>query len=274
MVIEDEKHNFDLFRECLSGPLIEQLAVRKPPRSKKKAAKGRDSHTTLEVPEGKREENIDEVEDCADFIDVHARSSSCLWPCSLITLQYIATEVFTSFPAELRTLSFSAVQQNPKVSEAYGNPLPASTADVLLQVIPPSVSDSLEAYALLPSLTDLPRLLLAITQEYVNVACSPPPVWSATRPSACEICERSWIPLTYHHLIPKQMHAKAIKRGWHERWRLNSVAWLCRACHSFVHRMASNEQLAKELWTVELLMEREDLQAWANWIGRVRWKSK
>ena len=78
MVIEDEKHNFDLFRECLSGPLLEQLAIRKTPRSKKKAAKGRDSRQILEVPEGKREEDNDDVEDCAEFIDVHARSSSCL----------------------------------------------------------------------------------------------------------------------------------------------------------------------------------------------------
>lgn len=257
MVIEEEKHNLDLFRECLSGPLIEKLVVKKPSKSKKKAAKGRHSHKTLEVPERNREEDIDDADDLADFID------------------YIATELFTSFPADLRTLSYSAAQQDPKISEAYDDPLPTSTADALLQGIPPSVNDSLEAYALLPSLTDLPRLLLPITQEFANVARSPPPpVWSATRASACEICERSWIPLTYHHLIPKQMHTKAIKRGWHEQWRLNSVAWLCRACHSFVHRMASNEELAKELWTIERLMEREDLQAWAKWIGRVRWKSR
>lgn len=256
MTLEDEEHNLSLFRECLSGTLIENLAAKNPYKSNKRAAKNRDSHNTFEVPEKKWEEDNDHVEDLAEFFD------------------YIATELFTSFPADLRTLSYSRTQQDCKLSEAYGDRLPISTADALLQIIPPSVSDSLEAYALLPSLTDLPRLLLAITQEYVNVARSPPQALSATRASACEICDRSWIPLTYHHLIPKQMHAKAIKRGWHEQWRLNSVAWLCRACHSFVHRMASNEELAKELWTVERLMEREESQAWAKWIGRVRWKSR
>ncbi len=122
--------------------------------------------------------------------------------------------------------------------------------------------------------SDLSKLLTPIFQDYVNNVTSPPPVWSATRASACEICDRSWIPLTYHHLVPKQIHAKAIKRGWHEEWRLNSVAWLCRACHSFVHRIAGNEELGKDYWSVERLTEREDVQNWAKWVGRVRWKAR
>lgn len=79
---------------------------------------------------------------------------------------------------------------------------------------------------------------------------------------------------TYHHLIPRQMHAKAVKRGWHKEWELNKVAWLCRACHSYVHKIATNEELARELYSIELLTEREDVQKWANWVGRVRWKSR
>ena len=134
--------------------------------------------------------------------------------------------------------------------------------------------DSLETYGILMDPSDLSKLLTPIFQDYVNNVTSPPPVWSATRASACEICDRSWIPLTYHHLVPKQIHAKAIKRGWHEEWRLNSVAWLCRACHSFVHRIAGNEELGKDYWSVERLTEREDVQNWAKWVGRVRWKAR
>lgn len=136
------------------------------------------------------------------------------------------------------------------------------------------MSDSLETYGILMDPSDLSKLLTPIFQDYVNNVTSPPPVWSATRASACEICDRSWIPLTYHHLVPKQIHAKAIKRGWHEEWRLNSVAWLCRACHSFVHRIASNEELGRDYWSVERLTEREDVQNWAKWVGRVRWKAR
>jgi hypothetical protein len=52
------------------------------------------------------------------------------------------------------------------------------------------------------------------------------------------------------------------------------VAWLCRACHSFVHRIARNEELARSWYSVELLESREDVQAWVSWVGRVRWKAR
>lgn len=70
------------------------------------------------------------------------------------------------------------------------------------------------------------------------------------------------------------MHAKAVKRGWHGEWELGKVAWLCRACHSFVHKIAGNEELAREYYSVELLLEREDVVKWAGWVGKVRWKAK
>ncbi|EDN09002.1 conserved hypothetical protein [Histoplasma mississippiense (nom. inval.)] len=38
--------------------------------------------------------------------------------------------------------------------------------------------------------------------------------------------------------------------------------------------MASNEELAKEWYTVELILQREDVQNWANWVARIRWKAK
>jgi hypothetical protein len=62
---------------------------------------------------------------------------------------------------------------------------------------------------------------------------------------------------------------------------LNRVAWLCRACHSFVHRMASNEELAKGYYTMELVRDggvqgerREMVDGWCKWVGGVRWKSR
>lgn len=110
--------------------------------------------------------------------------------------------------------------------------------------------------------------------EYTSSVTTGPPAWASTRADACEICERDWIPLSYHHLIPRGVHAKVVKKGWHDEWMLNSVAWLCRACHSFVHRMASNEELAREWFTVERICEREDVRDWAMWVGRVRWKAR
>ena len=152
--------------------------------------------------------------------------------------------------------------------------MPSTAVDIFITSVPPTVLDSLEAYGLLTSSSDLPNLLIPVFQDYINTSIAPPPVWSTTRADGCEICERSWIPLTYHHFVPKQIHAKALKRGWHEEWTLDSVAWLCRACHSFVHKIAGNEELAKDLWSVELLMQREEIQAWAKWVGKVRWKAR
>lgn len=174
----------------------------------------------------------------------------------------------------MQSLSYAKTQNDPRIRERFSDPLSTAVIDQILTTVSPSIAESFEAYNLLDSQDDLHRFLIPVLQEYVNDATAAPPVWSNTRASACEICERDWIPLTYHHLIPKQIHAKAIKRGWHEEWRLNSVAWLCRACHSFVHRIASNEELAKDYWSVDKLMEREDVVAWAKWVGRVRWKAR
>jgi len=82
------------------------------------------------------------------------------------------------------------------------------------------------------------------------------------------------VPLTYHHLIPREVHRKVLKRGWHREDMLNSVAWLCRPCHSMVHRVATNEELARHYHTVELLLEREDVKKWAAWVGRQKWGVK
>ncbi len=53
-----------------------------------------------------------------------------------------------------------------------------------------------------------------------------------------------------------------------------TVAWLCRACHSFVHRIEKNEELARQWYTVDRLKEREDVQVWIGWVGRIRWKKR
>lgn len=76
--------------------------------------------------------------------------------------------------------------------------------------------------------TDEARIFLRkALSDYIEHACSPPPVWSSTRTTECEICERE-VPLTYHHLIPRSTHKKVLKKGWHPETMLNSVAWLCR----------------------------------------------
>ena len=182
-------------------------------------------------------------------------------------------EIFSSLPEEVQTLSYAITQREKHLADLYTDPS-HTTLDSLLTTIPHSVQDSLETYSLLSSHTSPQNLLANALSSYLVTCTSAPPPASSTRTSACEICQRDWIPLTYHHLIPKEMHAKALKRGWHEEWELESVAWLCRACHSFVHGIEGNEGLAREFFTVERLLGREDVRRWSGWVGGVRWKKR
>ena len=191
----------------------------------------------------------------------------------------MAEEIFSSLPADLRTLSYSAVQEDASLIDRYGVPLETALLEHMIELLPPSAADSLSSYGLVNAdLSDLDRLLEPVLESYITASIAPPPEYTpaiaATRPLGCEICEREHLPLTYHHLVPRQMHAKAVKRGWHKDWELNRVAWLCRACHTYVHKIATNEELAKELYSVELLTEREDVQKWAAWVSKVRWKAR
>lgn len=256
MSLDESRKNLELFRDCLSGPLVQRSALENTKAKKRKSRFRKNNVKAVKDEIEVNHTDPGDAEELAEFTD------------------YVASEIFESFPIEVQSLSYSKVQNDPRLAERFSDPLPSNVLEQFLTTVPPSVSESLSAYGLLSSQSDLPKFLTSILQEYVNAATAPPPIWSTTRTSACEICDRDWIPLSYHHLIPKQVHAKAIKRGWHEEWRLNSVAWLCRACHSFVHRIASNEELAREFWSVERLMAREDVVAWARWVGRVRWKAR
>lgn len=201
--------------------------------------------------------------------------------------QYLAQEIFLSLPAELRSLSYASTKDDPALLDHYSLPLDATILQSLVEThLPPTTIDSLSSYGLLQHTSaadghdpdDLRRFLEPVLSSYIESVTAPPPQFTpadaASRATECEICAREHLPLTYHHLIPRQVHAKAVKRGWAKEWELAKVAWLCRACHSFVHRVASNEELAREWSSVEVLLEREDVQKWAAWVGRIRWKAR
>lgn len=188
--------------------------------------------------------------------------------------QYLAEELFLSLPASLRTLSYAATQNSPSTAEQYSLPLSPSLLTTLTTSLPPSTLDSLETYHI-ASTQSLENFLSRILTPYVSTLTLPPPAYAPTvQASACELCLRAHIPLTYHHLIPRQMHEKAVKRGWCEAWEVRKVAWLCRACHTFVHSVEGNEGLAREYASVERLREREDVRRFAKWVGGVRWKAR
>lgn len=179
-------------------------------------------------------------------------------------------------PPTIRALTYSAWFNSSMLQAAYPDPFPKQTADSILTPLDPSITESLTTYNILPFDTTLTEFLTPTLTSYLTTITTAPPPPSQTKDqaTACEICDRSWIPLTYHHLIPRQSHAKALKRGWHTEDQLNNVAWICRACHSFVHRVATNDELAKDWYTVGKLLEMEDVVNFAGWVGRMRWKGR
>jgi len=171
---------------------------------------------------------------------------------------FLATELLPTIPSSLRDATYETRNDVPNVEE------------VSLDALSATFSDTLISYNLCDDTDSVNKFVRKILEDYVEEACAPPPIWSSTRTSECEICERE-VPLSYHHLIPRSTHDKVLKRKWHPESQLNSVAWLCRPCHSAVHRSASNEELAREYYTVEKLLQREDLQKWARYISKQRW---
>ncbi|KAE9992616.1 Bifunctional cytochrome P450/NADPH--P450 reductase [Venturia inaequalis] len=267
MIPTNEQENYELFRDALSSTLLQNMALDTP--KERRRAKGRQnndrSRIALEAKEKTlRSENAEDslgssdAEDLAEFID------------------YLSSEIFSSLPTTLRTLSYANIQDDPSLSDTYSVPLTLTDTENLLTTLPPSVSESLSTYALIPNTDSLPNLLAPVLESYITAVSTPPPLdrTSAAQATECELCGREHVGLSYHHLIPRSVHAKVLKRGWHKEWELSKVAWLCRACHSFVHKIESNESLAREWFTIERLAEREDVTKWIQWVGRVRWKAR
>lgn len=247
--------NYEKFRDCFSAVLLDRLA--KPNvKSKHRSKSSRKRHKAAQPAEQDDAEPGGDAEELAEFIE------------------YLASATFACLPDELRTLDHRAWAQSTDLPARYALPLAGQDMPSLVPSLDPSVSDSLAAYGVVDehdSGTD--ALLAAVLSAYVAALATPPSVTKGSV-TACEMCGRDWIPLTYHHLIPRFVHAKAVRRGWHPAEALQDVAWLCRACHSFVHGFASHEDLARHYYTVELLMAQEEIVSFARWAGRLRWKKR
>ncbi|KAI8624159.1 YisB protein [Xylariaceae sp. FL1651] len=278
---EDELRNYELFRDSLTTALIEKIsepqvkprrrtktrakkAIVSPPSHVEKAPNGKNTDLltkSAKTETSPNENDIDEDavpgDDLADFAD------------------YIAAETFACLPSELKTVDYHEYTAIPSLQTRYALPLTGADVAIHLPLLDPSIGDSLTAYGITHEHTQgINEFLAPVLTAYLTALGTAPPPPSSTRTDACEICGRDWINLSYHHLIPRFVHAKAVKRGWHRECDLQNVAWLCGACHRFVHRFAGHEDLARKYYTVELLMAEDEVRRWAQWVGRLRWKGK
>ena len=142
---------------------------------------------------------------------------------------YLASEVWPSLPISLHDASYDALSSDNTLKEMSSDP---SSIPLDATPIPTSFFDTLTSYSLFGDADDCTRFLHKVLSDYLTEATAPPPVWKQTRTEECEICERSRVKLTYHHLIPRSVHAKVLKKKWHPESMLNSVAWLCRWVYS------------------------------------------
>jgi len=90
--------------------------------------------------------------------------------------------------------------------------------------------------------------------------------------AVCGLCLRE-MPLTYHHLIPKQeAHRYREKMSKEE---LARGVLVCRPCHSAIHKTFSNPLLASSYRTIERLLDESDattlpLRRWTEFAARQR----
>ncbi|KAI1087602.1 hypothetical protein F5B19DRAFT_486590 [Rostrohypoxylon terebratum] len=245
--------------------ILEEEQKNYEPRSKKKSpAKIQNTTTTTtldtEANVGtEADRDLKDAESLAEFAD------------------YIAAETFHALPVELRTLDYHTYSKDTTLQSRYALPLTGSNTPLLLPSLDPSIADSLSAYGITrePAQGIDEFLAPVLTSYLTTLTTAPPPPRSTLRGAqGCELCGRDWIDLSYHHLIPRFVHAKAVRRGWHREEDLQNVAWLCGACHKFVHRFAGHEELARKYYTVELLMAEEGVRRWVDWVGRLRWKGR
>lgn len=138
---------------------------------------------------------------------------------------YLASEVWPVLPVSLREASYERLSSDEGLKGMASDP---SSIPLDAIPVPTSFFDTLTSYSLFGDADDCTRFLRKVLSDYLAEATARPPVWKQTRTEECEICERSWVRLTYHHLIPRSVHTKVLKKKWHPESMLNSVAWLCR----------------------------------------------
>lgn len=91
---------------------------------------------------------------------------------------------------------------------------------------------------------------------------------TSIRPDACQLCGRRVEHLTRHHLIPRMRHrAKRTRRSFARADLNHRIAWLCRPCHSHVHTVLSEKELASSFNTLVALAKHPDIKRFCDWLA-------
>lgn len=123
-----------------------------------------------------------------------------------------------------------------------------------------SLGPCLKYYSVISQEKDLYRFFRPIVCQYIK---------KVMVPHRCQLCQCQNLCLTAHHLVLRSAHLLAFKRKWHIDSQINKVAHLCWECHELALKVASTEALAKNYWSIELLLERKHVWLYVNTVGEV-----
>lgn len=88
------------------------------------------------------------------------------------------------------------------------------------------------------------------------------------RPAHCQLCGREMDQLTRHHLIPRTRHGNKRTRRQFQREELHQrILWVCRPCHSHIHQVLSEKQLAEDYHHREALLAHPEIRRFVDWIA-------
>jgi hypothetical protein len=85
----------------------------------------------------------------------------------------------------------------------------------------------------------------------------------------CELCGRTALEVTRHHLIPRTRHTNKRNKRMFDRDEVKTrLAWLCRPCHGFIHKVLSEKELETQFNTVEALRAHPEIAKFVDWVSR------
>lgn len=85
---------------------------------------------------------------------------------------------------------------------------------------------------------------------------------------SCKICQRD-VELTFHHLIPRTLHTNQwFKKRYTKQYMAKHGIDVCRLCHDKVHSIWDEKTLGREVNTLELILESEEIQNFIPWVQK------
>ncbi|MFT5320275.1 MAG: hypothetical protein ACI934_000408 [Pseudohongiellaceae bacterium] len=87
------------------------------------------------------------------------------------------------------------------------------------------------------------------------------------KPDNCSLCERHTA-LTFHHLIPRKVHRRTFFRKNFSREALALGIYVCRKCHSGIHKLYDEMTLARNFNSLEKLRADTPLTHHVQWVAR------